>query len=104
MNVQSMKVYVDEMPKDCQSCKFAGSCTKYSFVSSNVRPRKCSIQFIADHDKQVRADERKKVVKEIMAWDININKQKISYNEYVCKLIKKLKEIEKGENDGSMGD
>ena len=59
-----MKVYVDEMPKDCWDCPMHdgenGWC-KMLVCYTDYIPKDCPLQSLADHDKQVRAE----VVKEI---------------------------------------
>lgn len=64
-----MKVYVDEMPERCWVCKYV---SKYGYcdlldvkVRGDCRFGACPLHSLIDHDQQVRADERKKVVEEI---------------------------------------
>lgn len=62
-----MKVYVDEMPKSCDECKFCKIETQVEFVGYTTNSYKCllngsmltnncPLQSLADHDKKVRAD------------------------------------------------
>lgn len=72
-----------------------------------------SIQLTSDHDKQVRADERKKVCEAIIE-EYNLTHKPIvgefgdTNHGYIMvnakHLYNLLLEIEKGENDGSVGD
>lgn len=117
-----MKVYVDEMPRRCLDCICLcsfndGEQSVYkcpfndSYISEeNLYYRKnCCLKkqkFIKNkklsktHDDRVRADERKKVCEEIqkeLDADFRIA-------EDYCKISRILKNIEKGKNDGSVGD
>ena len=103
-----MKVYVDEMPKSCEKCpcffedyecvycklglekdwyeivevhdlKDGGSIKRYQIEP----PKDCPLKLIVDHDKQVRADERKKACED--CWG----------KEQPKELIKRIAELEK---------
>lgn len=68
-----MKVYVDEMPNCCRECKYLskyGYCDLLDRKVNNVLCDNpllygCPLHSLTNHDQQVRADERKKVVEEI---------------------------------------
>lgn len=97
-----MKVYVDEMPKNCNNCPCKGN--KYcnlSFTECKAkRPEDCWLELIADHDKQVRADERKKVCEQIRRFAYDTFQEWGVFDETDLEHI--LDQIEKGENNGSV--
>lgn len=115
-----MKVYVDEMPICCKVCPFMDriwcDITGKELVIIKDKPKKCPLKLISDHDKQVRADERKKVCKKLrqkvenMYFAEDQDKGSIelaiigSRNEAVDEFLETLDQIEKGENNGSVGD
>ena len=66
-----MKIYVDELPKDCIDCPCESEyycnllkedigCCKWGEIHKN-----CPLQSIADHDKQVRKEVCEKIKKQI---------------------------------------
>lgn len=82
-----MEVYVDELPKLCCYCKFyygnsQGAVCKLSGILTNHNEtlgqmkRHCPLQYLADHDKQVR----KKVCEEIRDLAGNYFELPICYN------------------------
>lgn len=68
-----MKVYVDELPKDCAKCPCESDrwCNLMGYVVdgdeyNDKRPKQCPLQSLAEHDKQVRkevlADIEKRII------------------------------------------
>ena len=86
-----MKVYVDEMPHSCRECSCDERCHELDYCIYK-RPRKCPLKSLADHDKQVRADERKKVRKQLVKILTEENFDEEEWTDI-------LDQIEKGEND-----
>lgn len=70
-----MKVYVDELPKSCEDCCFECDC--FCCISNEYiineyfkheKHEKCPLQYLADHDKQVRkqvCDEIRELIKDV---------------------------------------
>lgn len=119
-----MKIYVDELPKKCKDCRFSEIGYAYDnevrFCKLQERCmnwinlytdkyRICPLQLISDHDKEVRADERKKVLEQILEWidweekSLNLDKGfDIGYNGALSNLCGILKQIQ-GETNDSLG-
>lgn len=109
-----MKIYVDEMPENCYECSLCGrfkppaqqpdiECAKCNLAKQfKTRSEFCILNDLRIHDKQVRADERKKVCKQIREFAYDCFKEFGCFDETDLEHI--LDEIEKGENDGSVGD
>ena len=53
-----MKVYVDEMPKDCLDCPCISGCYYCNLLHDTVDfdcvPRNCPLQSLAEHDKELK--------------------------------------------------
>lgn len=63
-----MRVYVDELPKNCIDCpcECEGFCNLIPLdCCYGTPPKECPLQTITDHDKQVRKQVRKQVCDEI---------------------------------------
>lgn len=84
-----MKIYVDgELPKECFDCPYHngenGNC-KILNKYTEYMPKDCLLHSLSDHDQKVRADERKKVVQEIIStFDKYKNKPIYNSNGDVC--------------------
>lgn len=111
-----MKVYVDELPKSCNDCKFRVYIAHYqngwehserycSIVKDSYdckcSKERCPLQSLAEHDKQVRkqvCDELKQKLKEhLIDWyedEENVNKELYIDSDWVWEV---LDQIEKGE-------
>lgn len=111
-----MRVYVDEMPKNCNNCPCKGN--KYcnlSFTECKAkRPEDCWLELLADHDKQVRADERKKACEAIIEHFKEKSSRRMccvvldsdfaeidfdSLKDEIESCIEELDQIEKGESN-----
>lgn len=114
-----MKVYVDELPKDCFECACFNSDNDgfcpcqlsreennfadfYKF--SDMGEENCPLQLISTHDEEIRADERKKIFDmiydvmecaDIKYLDHNYDEFALDYDKF--KIV--LNKIEKGESN-----
>ena len=69
-----MKIYVDELPKNCGECnlKYAeASCCLYICIISDKpckEMKKCPLQSLTDYTKQVRKEEKIKINRLVRNW------------------------------------
>lgn len=115
-----MKVYVDEMPKNCDECKYHiydyvapvdYKCHKCMLTGQIYDDLDCHLKSLQDHDKEVRkkvCDEIRKFLNadncdelidnEIGSKSLIIGVDTIIYNAEMS-LLEFLDQIEKGEKD-----
>ena len=87
-----MKVYVDELPKDCIGCPCESEyycnllkedigCCKWGEIHKN-----CPLQSISDHDKQVRKEVIEEIKENLLKLEPNCIKQPNLY-DFNCQEI-----------------
>ncbi len=99
-----MKVYVDELPKDCIGCPCESEyycnllkedigCCKWGEIHKN-----CPLQSIAKHDKQVRKEVIDEIKENLLKLESNCIKQSNLYDFNCQEIIDILDQIQgKGE-------
>lgn len=97
-----MKVYVDELPKECFECPCFRNDIEFpcglsdgtdDYFLDEIDGGNCPLQTIADHDKQVR----KQVCDEIRKFYTNPVYDRENAHTEVRVLLARLDQIEKGE-------
>ena len=95
-----MKMYVDELPKDCLECVCLDHSMGCNFRPTNIeydkRPKDCPLQPLAEYTKQVRKETIEEVLQTI---NNNFNClgyiEDIKFEEFKKKLLDKIQ----GENN-----
>lgn len=91
-----MKVYVDELPKDCWDCPMHdgenGWC-KMLVCYTDYIPKNCPLQSLADYTKQVRKEVCQEIRDKMTHWEDCLTKE---VTEYVIDK-ETLDKIEQGE-------
>ena len=105
-----MEVFIKEknMPKSCIDCEFCittniknGHTKKYEEITQCCfgeyykldKINTCSLKSLDQHDSEVRAEERKKVLEELYNWTCQNHYSEDSLEEKLCGMINEIEEI-----------